>query len=269
MAFTNRGLVAYAVSMLDYQSPYWYGTFGQIASEELYQEKKRQYRDQYEKWSKYSFESQYGKKVHDCIGLIKGYLMNPTVGEDGYVKDPMKPSVYNDKYDISANMLEQKATVKGDISSIPEIEGIIVWKSGHDGIYIGGGWVIEERGHTYGTVKTKLADRPWTKWLKHPDIEYVDPEPVPEPPHDMCTVRDMPVLVYGDKMNEVSLLQLLLNELGFRGENDKELKIDKDFGRNTYKAVCDLQKKVYPTCGEADGVVGSRTWSYLFSARYT
>ena len=39
--FTNKGLVAYCQSMLEYGSPYWYGTFGQIASEALYIEKKK------------------------------------------------------------------------------------------------------------------------------------------------------------------------------------------------------------------------------------
>ena len=95
--FTNIGLVEYADAMYDYGSPYWYGTFGNIASEELYQAKKKQYREQYEKWSKYSFETQYGLKVHDCIGLIKGYLMNPTIDENGHVQNPLAPSKYNSK----------------------------------------------------------------------------------------------------------------------------------------------------------------------------
>lgn len=262
MAFTNKGLVAYAEAMLDYQSPYWFGTFGQIASEELYLEKKRQYRDQYEKWDKYSFESQYGKKVHDCIGLIKGYLMNPTINDDGYVKDPTVPSKYNSKYDISANMLEQRAKEKGDISSIPEIVGLVVWKSGHDGVYIGNGWVIEERGHTYGTVKTRLADRPWTKWLKHPDIQYIEEEP--DVKIDMCSAI-LPVLRIGMKHESVKRLQLLLNMLGYRDQNGNELKVDGDFGSKTDYALKAFQRDVYPACGEADGVCGSSTWAKLIN----
>lgn len=261
--FTNLGLVAYCEAMLEYRSPYWYGTFGNIASEELYREKLRQYRDQYEKWSKYSFETQYGLKVHDCIGLIKGYLMNPTLKEDGYVKDPLAPSKYNDKYDWSANMLEMKATEKGSIKSIPEIPGIIVWKSGHVGVYIGNGWVIEERGHSYGTVKTKLSDRPWEEWLKHPSITYIT-NAKPEPTLNFCTIN-LPVLGIGIKDKSVGKLQILLNGLGYRDKNGNELKVDNDFGNNTYYAVTCFQKDKYPACGEADGVVGTATWTTLMS----
>ena len=38
---TNTGLVAYAKAQLG--KPYWYGTFGQTASEALYKDKSRQY----------------------------------------------------------------------------------------------------------------------------------------------------------------------------------------------------------------------------------
>lgn len=258
--FTNLGLVKYAEAMLDYMSPYWYGTWGNVASEKLYQEKKRQYKEQYEKWSKYSFETQYGKKVHDCIGLIKGYLMSTTLGDDGYVKDPLAPSKYNSKYDISANMLEAKATVKGSISTIPEIKGLIVWKSGHVGVYVGNGWVIEERGHTYGTVKTKLTERPWVKWLKHPDIQYIE-EPKPEPKGDTCMI-ELPVLKKGMKepKDTIKSLQILLNGKNYRDQDGLPLSVDGSFGGRTEYAVKSFQRKMGIT---VDGVVGATTWNRL------
>ena len=43
-----------------------------------------------EKWSKASFEAQYGKKVADCAGLIKAYLMSPCIDSNGYVTDFLK-----------------------------------------------------------------------------------------------------------------------------------------------------------------------------------
>lgn len=253
--FTNLGLVAYAEAMLDYGSPYWYGTFGNVASEELYQEKKRQYKEQYEKWSKYSFESQYGMKVHDCIGLIKGYLMNPTIDEKGYVKSPLTVSKYNSKYDISANMLEAKAKEKGPISSIPEIPGIIVWKSGHVGVYIGKGLVIEERGHTYGTVKTKLTDRPWTKWLKHPDITYITE--TPKPAEGKCMV-ELDILKKGSKGRSVKSWQILMNGLGFRDKNGNKLEEDGSFGGKTEYATNGFKRYYGLTI---DGIVDSKTWT--------
>ncbi len=259
--FTNKGLVAYAKAMCDYHSPYWYGTWGNICSEQLYQEKRRQYPANYDKWSKSSFVEQYGMKVHDCMGLVKGYLMNPTLGDDGYVKDVMAPSKYIAKYDISANMLEQKATVKGNIKTIPEIIGLIVWKSGHVGVYIGGGYVIEERGHSYGTVKTRLADRPWEKWMKHPDIQYIE-EPKPEPKGDTCMI-ELPVLkkTTPTTKNEcVRTVQIILNGKGYRDKEGLPLDVDSKFGGNTKYALEQFQRKnKLAVTGETD----KATWDKL------
>ena len=247
--FTNKGLVAYCQSMLEYGSPYWYGTFGQIASEALYIEKKKAYPDQYNKWAKASFSEQYGKKVHDCSGLIKGYFMTP--GSSSY---PTAPAKYDAKYDLSSSALEARATEKGLISTIPEIPGLIVWKQGHVGVYIGNGWVIEERGHTYGTVKTKLTERPWEKWLKHPFITYiVDPKPEPA---NSCTAF-LPILKKGMKNDNVRRLQVVLNTYGYK------LEVDGSFGGKTEAAVSAFQEAKGLVM---DGIVGSASWTALFAA---
>lgn len=60
----------------------------------------------------------------------------------------------------------------GDIKSIPDIAGVLVFMSGHVGIYIGNGEVIEAKGHAYGVVKTKLEARPWKNYGKLKWIEY-------------------------------------------------------------------------------------------------
>ena len=46
--------------------------------------------------------------------------------------------------------------------------------SGHVGIYIGNGEVIEAKGHAYGVVKTKLEARPWKNYGKLKWIEYLE-----------------------------------------------------------------------------------------------
>lgn len=159
---TNTQLVKFAEAMLNHE--YWYGTYGQEASKSLLESKKKQYPKYYDA-SKYSKGwTCDGRKVFDCAGLIKGANWC-----DG---DPDAKVKYNSKEDKSANGLYEAANEKGPISTLPEIPGIIVWKNGHVGIYIGGGVVIEAKGHDAGVVKTILSQRPWTNWFKCNFINY-------------------------------------------------------------------------------------------------
>lgn len=56
--------------------------------------------------------------------------------------------------------------------SMPDTPGLAVWKSGHIGVYIGNGEVIEAMDTRYGVVKTKLQGRGWIHWLEVPGIKY-------------------------------------------------------------------------------------------------
>lgn len=155
---TAQGLVAYAKAQLG--KPYWYGTFGQTSTKALYSSKKKQYPSQYQ-WSCPS--NQLGVKVHDCIGLIKGYLWSDTI---------TSTPKYNASQDVSADGMLAKCKKKGKISTIPEVAGILVFMKGHIGVYIGNGYVIEAKGHAYGVVKTTLKGRGWTDWGYCPWITY-------------------------------------------------------------------------------------------------
>lgn len=158
---TNKGLVAYATAQLG--RPYWYGTFGQTATPALLAAKRKQYPRYY---TAQDFQSQYGRRVHDCVGIIKGYMWSE--GTDG------KP-VYlaNNFPDVSANGLLSICVERGDIKTIPEVVGVCVFMSGHVGVYIGDGYVVEARGHAYGVVKTRLAARQWRQWGKIPVLQYL------------------------------------------------------------------------------------------------
>ena len=76
--------------------------------------------------------------------------------------------------DISANQMLSNCVEKGDISSIPEIAGLLVFLQGHVGVYIGDGNVVEAKGHKYGVVKSELCKGHWTHWGRCPYLEYVD-----------------------------------------------------------------------------------------------
>ena len=75
--------------------------------------------------------------------------------------------------DVGADQMYANATVKGDMSSMPDTPGLAVWHSGHIGVYIGNGEVVEAMGTKYGVVKTKLSERSWTAWLEVPYINYI------------------------------------------------------------------------------------------------
>lgn len=155
---TAIGLVEYAKAMLG--KPYWYGTFGNTSTEELYNTKRKQYPKYY---TARDFVKQYNQRVHDCVGLIKGYLWSETT---------TSTPKYNASQDKSADGMYSASKEKGTIDTIPEIVGLLVWRKGHIGVYIGNGYVIEARGHSYGVVKTRLKDRNFTNWCKCPYITY-------------------------------------------------------------------------------------------------
>ena len=138
------------------------GTFGQKATESLLRQKSIQYPAQY-KWT--DFVDQYGEKVHDCVGLIKGYLWS---------ENSNSTPIYNSKQDKDVSGMKANCTETGNIKTIPELPGVLVFMEGHVGIYIGNGEVIEARGHLYGVVKTKLRNRPWAEWGKLNWIKYIE-----------------------------------------------------------------------------------------------
>ena len=77
-----------------------------------------------------------------------------------------------DVYDVGADGMYYNAGRKGSIETMPDTPGLAVWKSGHIGVYIGSGEVIEAMDTRYGVVKTKLQGRGWSHWLEVPGIKY-------------------------------------------------------------------------------------------------
>lgn len=158
----NLGLVAYCRAQLG--RPYWYGCFGQTATPVLLRAKRKQYPKYY---TATDFERQYAQRVHDCIGLIKGYFWS----DNAEAKPVYLSNGFPDK---SADAFFAYCTRKGTrMDEMPDVPGIAVFMKGHVGVYIGGGQVIEARGHAYGVVMTKLKNRPWTKWAYIEGMQYL------------------------------------------------------------------------------------------------
>jgi hypothetical protein len=165
---TNIGLAEHAKKALQEKWGYVYGTFGTVLTDSLLQQKLKQYPNEVGKYLSFIKANWLGRKVVDCVGLIKAYIWE----DNGKV-------IYTASTDVSANGMYLKANEKGPISTIPEIPGLCVWKNGHIGIYIGNNQVIESHGTKTGVILTPLRGAgatPWTNWLKCPYIEYIDDE---------------------------------------------------------------------------------------------
>lgn len=157
MSKTNSGLVEYAKAQVGL--PYWYGTYGQEASESLYKTMKNMYPDYY---TDDDFSTQYGQRVHDCSGLIKGYLWSDS--------PTSKPS-YNASQDLNAANFYSTGASKGAIATFPRTNGMLVFKGtspakiNHVGVYADG-YVYEAKGHAYGVKKTRFTSTEWTYWCQ-------------------------------------------------------------------------------------------------------
>ena len=266
---TGQGLAEYALAQLG--RPYWWGCFGQVASAALYEQKKKQYPAWY---TVADFPSKYGQKVHDCVGLIKGYLWCD--GPDG-------TPAYRAAQDVAVEGMYKRCSQRGDIGSIPEKPGVCVFMAnmGHVGVYIGGGEVVEAMGHAYGVVKTKLAGRGWAywgmpEWISYDEVAVVPPsvgsadsspqggangtgDPSPTEADFKLRFR---ILKEGCVGEDVRALQLMLRARGYPCGNYGPNKdgADGDFGAATKAKLISYQS----TAGLApDGEAGPKTLGAL------
>ena len=158
-------LVTYAIHAWGSGWGYVWGTYGNVLTESLLAYKLEQYPDGVGNYEDLIRANWLGGRTTDCVGLIKGYgWLNAETMEIQYGTHGMP--------DIGANQMYYNATESGAIDTMPDIPGLAVWHEGHIGVYIGGGQVIEAMGTRYGVVKTELANRGWTHWLKIPYINY-------------------------------------------------------------------------------------------------
>jgi len=156
---TNIGLVNYCKAQLG--RPYWWSACGQIATEELRNKFAKTYKSTYES-SYYSDTSQqYGEKVHDCYGLIKGYFYSDNSEASAVIKNSVFPFQ-------SSSAAFKRFTVKStDTLTMPNVPGIAVFKTEgkggkgpivHVGVYIGDNKTIEAEGHKRGVLEKSFEN---------------------------------------------------------------------------------------------------------------
>lgn len=130
-------------------TPYVYGMKGTVMTTSAYEYLRRQYPKQV----KESDAAKIGEVCVDCSGLISWCT--------GLIR--------------GSSQYKESATKVLTIDRIAEaVPGCALWKTGHIGVYIGNGKCIEARGSSFGTVETRVADRPWTHILWLRDIDYTD-----------------------------------------------------------------------------------------------
>lgn len=164
-AKTAADLVNWVEMAWDDQWGYVWGTYGNVLDEAALTFKLEQYGDPVADYEEIIRAQWMGRRTVDCAGLIKSYgWYDPDAGSIVYL--------YGDMPDVGTEGFYEQATERGTIDTLPETPGLILYREGHVGVYIGGGWAIESISSAGGVVRTRVADRPWTDWFKCANITY-------------------------------------------------------------------------------------------------
>ena len=249
MSFKSSELVSFVKKMVG--QPYWYGTCVYRCTNDLLKKKTAQYPSHYGSSRMATYEKHIKNRMvcSDCIGLIKGFFW--TNGGQGVLEYIAGGESYSSKYgsnncpDKGANgmltWLKSKGCKHGTMDSLPDVPGILLFKPGHVGVYIGGGLAVEAEGFSYGVVETKVSKRPWTEWAYLPEsmLVYDGTTSMEE------TKPSEPVITEPEKVYALGERTLKHTSPDMRGEDVKEL-------QNRLNALGF-------DCGTADGIFGSKT----------
>lgn len=185
--YTSKEFVEFVKSMDG--APYWYGTCCYKATQSLLTTKKQQYPKQYKGYAAVFREAiENGAVVCDCVGLIKGFFWSEggkrvyNYRENGGNLTLKYASCIND---YGANGLfnySKKSGKWGSIDTIPNVPGLVLWKNGHVGVYLGDGLCQQASWMNTGCYRCKVSDTKFTHWGYLPNLDYGEQaeEPVKE-----------------------------------------------------------------------------------------
>lgn len=163
---TNLDLVRFCKKAHNEKWGYVWGTFGRVLTQWLFEQKLEQYPAAVGRYKSFIKNTWLNRRTADCVGLIKGALWD----DDGRIK-------YDANSDCNANMMIVRSTKTGPMDTMPDIPGILVWKRGHIGVYVGNAQVIEANSTKKGVIMTPLTgpgSTKWTKWGMSKYFKYVE-----------------------------------------------------------------------------------------------
>lgn len=178
---TAEGLVAHVKKLLHSPNIYVWGGIGEYLTDEILDEKIACFPTWYipERVEFRRILCNRSIRGFDCIGMILSYLWNDYSQYNPYF---FKPEEW-----YSTSELAGTDAVRGPISELPERPGLVLWKQGHVGVYIGEGKVIEMTARRPGSAELdrriggiiestleEVAGTPlaWELWYEFPGIKY-------------------------------------------------------------------------------------------------
>lgn len=238
---TAKDFVAYVLSRVG--CAYWWGAQGQACTRPNLDRLAKEYAGHYTQSYIGRCAKAIGKQAQafDCSGLVLAAYWG--IDRDFFAETNKVKGIP----DTSANNLLAKfCTVKGPIGTMPDIAGVLLFKSGHVGIYVGNGLCVEAVNPERGVIKHPYKETPWTHWGKLDGLDYALPAP-PKPSY--------PTLKQGGTGEAVKALQSKLKALGFYS-----FKVDGAYGPITRQSVISFQKAYGLT---VDGIAGPQTLGKL------
>ncbi len=240
--------------------PYWYGTYFNPCTEALLQRKKKQYPSHYTEKRMATYRKHIADKqiAGDCVnGAIKGAIWSELGTRQPEYASHGCPDKSADGMFVYCKGL---GVAWGPIDTMPDKPCVAVRFSGHVGIYVGNGEVVEWKGFNYGCVITKLKKGKWTHWYELPWVKHA--ETTGKPVEEISGIPDTGalgngLLKLGSKGEDVRTLQQMLMLLGYDLHKYED---DGVFGEETETALKKFQRQHGL---EVDGKYGDKSHAEL------